>query len=94
MTTFDKDTLKEDLRTKILVVEFEKADGTQRVMRCTLIPKYLPPIVEAVEGDPPKKARQKNDSVIAVWDLDKQGWRSFHITQVSKVTPEEIVNVV
>lgn len=64
-----------------LKVTFTKVDGTDRVMRCTLNPNYLPK-VELVEG---KKERKKPEDTLAVFDLDKNEWRSFKIRSVKEV---------
>lgn len=75
--------VKEDLQKGIYNVKFEKVDGTIRDMRCTLLPEYLPAIVENTE-DEPKKVRTQSPNVIAVWDLDKSAWRSFRIDTVKE----------
>jgi hypothetical protein len=64
-------------------VTFNKKDGSERVMRCTLNPKLLPK-VEVKEGTE-KPERKKSEAVIAVYDLDAQGWRSFTIKSVTRV---------
>lgn len=74
-----------DLQKGIYNVKFEKVDGTIRDMRCTLIPEYLPAVVESSEEEP-KKVRTHNPNVIAVWDLDNNGWRSFRIDSVKEFT--------
>ena len=73
---------KEDLQKGIYVVKFEKVDGTLRDIRCTLVPEYLPaPIVSEEE----KPVRAQNPNVLAVWDLEKNAWRSFRIDSVKEV---------
>jgi len=63
-----------------LFVNFEKADGTLREMRCTL--KDVPEYERKTENDKPRK---KAEGVMAVFDLDKQEWRSFRIDSVKSV---------
>ena len=63
------------------VVTFNKKDGTERVMNCTLDPKQLPP--QVVKED--KKERKKSDATIAVFDLEAKAWRSFTIKSVKRV---------
>lgn len=58
------------------VVTFTKADGTERVMLCTLREEMLP---EATES----KRKKPNDEVISVWDLDKLAWRAFRVDSVT-----------
>lgn len=61
-------------------VTFTKADGTDRVMKCT---KWMDLIPE--ENHP--KTQSTGDSTsdnITVFDLEKGGWRSFNITKVKE----------
>jgi len=79
-----REDLKNNLRAKIGTVTFTKANGDERVMRCTLQESVLPAqtdIEEAVQ----KKA--STDS-LAVWDLEKNAWRSFRYDTVISVTFE------
>jgi len=77
----NKKELKEILSENIWTVLFtKKSDGSIRNMRCTLIPEYLPEKEQQEEGKYLHlPARKENPNVIAVWDLDKNGWRSFAI---------------
>jgi hypothetical protein len=50
-------------------------------MRCTLNDKYLPPQKEVTEG-----TADKSNDYIAVWDLEKEGWRSFRFDSVTGYT--------
>jgi len=58
-------------------IVFTKKDGTERTMKCTLMEEYLP---ETVGSDKPK-----NDEVLAVYDLEKEGWRSFRWDSIKEV---------
>ena len=62
-------------------VSFKKADGTLRVMKCTLKPDLLPVFEEKTE----KKARKVNEDVIAVFDVENNGWRSFRVDSVVSI---------
>jgi hypothetical protein len=62
-------------------VTFTKADGTERVMNCTLEPDQLP-VVEIKEGAKPRK---ESTTSLRVFDLDKKEWRSFTIKNVKNV---------
>lgn len=71
--------LRSNLQTAILNVAFIKKDGSQRDLRCTLRPDLLPAqtdLEEAVQKKTP------NPDVLAVWDLDNQGWRSFRYDSI------------
>lgn len=63
------EVLQETLKDNIVTVTFTKANGEERVMRCTLIESYI--------QEKGKGVRKVNADVISVWDLDKNGWRSF-----------------
>lgn len=74
--------LKDVLQTGTAEVIFTKKDGTERVMQCTLRPELLP-VQEISETKQPKK---KNDTVLSVFDIEANGWRSFTIRTVKRVT--------
>ena len=76
---------KSVLKENIANVEFTKADGSERKMRCTLDTKYLP-AVEASKSE--SSSKKPSTEVVAVWDLDAQGWRSFRIDSVKNFTTE------
>ena len=76
--SWQNEYLKEQLHNGVVTVRFIKKDGTERVLRCTLQPDLLPQqtnLEEAVSKTP-------NVNVIAVWDLDNEGWRSFRFDSV------------
>lgn len=86
MTNYDKENiivreeLLEDLHEGIVKVTFTKKDGTERVMNCTLVPSYLPTAYQTdVREETDKKV---NENVLAVWDIDVSGWRSFRLDSV------------
>ena len=68
METFRNDVLT-ILEGNICSIQFNKKDGQERTMTCTLLPKYLPEV---------KSARHSPDT-LTVWDLDKKAWRSFRL---------------
>jgi hypothetical protein len=84
MSLFDKYALKEDLKNGIHTVVFEKTDGTIREMRCTLQSDMLPQFLSEVSD----RVRHEPEGVIAVWDVDNQGWRSFRVDSVQTVLKE------
>jgi WYL_2, Sm-like SH3 beta-barrel fold len=88
----DKYALKEDLKNGVVTVVFEKTDGTERTMRATLsdlyVPQVEPTMLSEYDGNIPKKARQLNDNVQAVWDIDANDWRSFRIDSVKQLLKE------
>jgi hypothetical protein len=76
--------LKSMLPMGPMTVTFTKADGTERVMKCTLDPELLPK-VEPKPITEDKKPRKESDKAIRVFDLDKQEWRSFTVTKVKRI---------
>lgn len=88
----DKYALKEQLQNGVVTVVFEKVDGTERSMRCTLsdlyVPQVEPQMLSEYEGQQAKPAKQLNDNVQPVWDIDAGGWRSFRLDSVKQVLSE------
>jgi len=80
-----KDKITETLRNNVKVVTFTKADGTERVMKCTLMPEHLPEQVSVPEPGVEHAVRKQNDNVCSVWDIEKEGWRSFRVDSVKMV---------
>lgn len=70
-----KESITEQLRQGILDIQFVKKDGSLREMRCTLNEKYLPTSTN-------ESTKKDNPDVLAVWDIDSNGWRSFIIKQL------------
>jgi len=73
------DFLKEKLRENILSVVFVKKDGTERKMRCTLREDLIPTLQETTKA---AQNRVRSDESLAVWDLEKDGWRSFRYDSI------------
>ena len=88
---YTKEQLREMLHNNIVLVDFEKVDGTERVLKATLMPQYLPPkdigklLVE--QGN-----RAENTNILSVWSLDDNGWRSFRVKNVFEATVETNVS--
>lgn len=70
-----KQELKEVFSKNIVNITFKKVDGTERVMKCTLDPNFLP--VQETKSSSKKKA--ENDNVLPVWNLEEQAFRSFRV---------------
>jgi hypothetical protein len=76
-----KDELKQLLKSTVLTVNFKKKDDTLRKMVCTLNEDYLPEADE-VNDSKPKRTKTESADAIAVWDLEKQSWRSFRVDSI------------
>lgn len=77
-----KEKLKDLLQKNVLQVKFKKIDGSQRVMCCSLNQEIVP----ISENKTPKKVKQDNENVIAVWDLEKESFRSFRLDSLIDYT--------
>lgn len=85
----DKNTLLDLLRTNIVAVEFTKKDGTPRHMICTLDPSHMPEKNnEQISERKPRKAMPEN--IVAVYDLEKDDWRSFNINSVTRIQIDSV----
>lgn len=62
------------------LIKFTKVDGSVRVMRATLKEELLPAKVGA------KKDTPINIEILRVYDLEKQGWRSFKIASLKSIS--------
>ena len=80
-----KEDLKLLLEQNVLVVDFTKLDGDKRVMTCTLREDMKPKTV-VKEG----VTKKVNDSVVNVWDVNAQGWRSFKYDRLNSAEVVEI----
>jgi hypothetical protein len=65
-------------------VKFTKVDGSERLMRCTKAPHLIPEDKQP-KGDLLTEV-QPNLSVLRVFDLDMNEWRSFKVSNVKEVT--------
>ena len=74
--------IKGVLTTSVTTVTFTKKDGTERVMKCTLRPDLLPQ--QEIKED--KAPRKQNDATMSVYDIEANGWRSFTIRSVKRVS--------
>ena len=63
------------LKSDIVDVTFTKTDGTQRQMRCTLKDEFIGSYTPSQNAKPRKE--NPNPVNVSVWDVDKNGWRSF-----------------
>ena len=72
-----RDQVRNLLSASEATVVFEKLDGEMRTMRCTLIPEFLPETPGQVG-----KSKEKSKDAVAVFDLDKQAWRSFRFDKL------------
>lgn len=79
-----KEDLIKVLQQDVIFVTFNKLNGDQRTMECTLEPSVLP---EATRGDALSQTRVRNieSKTIVVWDVNAKDWRSFRYDRIIKV---------
>jgi hypothetical protein len=72
------------LRSKLSVgrwiVEFIKADGSHRVMECTLDSRLIP----NTEANVKEQVEKAVSAAVRVFDLEKGEWRSFRFDSLQK----------
>jgi hypothetical protein len=72
--------MQQCMKQNICEVTFQKADGTKRVMECTLINEMLPP-TKAELGEE-TKPRAKNPKNLPVLETKTNEWRSFNLDTI------------
>jgi len=71
--------LRNYLRESVLQILFVKKDGTERQIKCTLQP-------DVIEGKfsttPPNENASAQSRAVAVYDLEKDAWRSIIVENI------------
>lgn len=75
-----KKWLKSLLQTEEVTILFTKKDGTEREMLCTLKENKIPQ-----EFSTKSENRAKSEDALAVFDLEKNAWRSFRYDSVKQI---------
>lgn len=70
--------LRTALAQGLVTVTFTKKDGETRTMTCTTKLSEIPDA-----SHPKGKVTNLADDLFRVFDVDAQGWRSFHYDQVT-----------
>lgn len=79
----NKYELKEKFQAGLVTVVFEKVDGSERTLKGTLLAEYMPERSDTTDEE--KKPRAENPDVLAVWDIENNGFRSFRVDSVKKL---------
>jgi len=74
------DWLSSILKTSNLTITFQKKDGSDRVINATLNESIVPKYEKKTD-----KEKAKTKGTLAVFDLDKNEWRSFRLDSVKKI---------
>lgn len=80
---FNYDKVLDQLRSNVLQVTFNKVNGEQRVMPCTLQTDYMPELSESKVNQ--VEDFSVNKSVIRAFAIDKQSWRSFRVDNITAI---------
>ena len=83
--TIDKEDVKQKLHEGICKIVFTKANGDTRVMHCALNEALLP---EQIDLEEVVQKKAPNPEVLAVWDVENSGWRSFRWDSVKEFSAE------
>ena len=75
--------LTEFLHNEIIEVMFEKVDGTERKMLCTLQSDVINQDYESYDDTNPPKII--NEEVMRVFDTEASSWRSFRLANLKYV---------
>jgi len=74
------DSIRSTLQSNICKVTFTKTNGELREMVCTLRDDIVVPHEKKTE-----RVKEVNESVMAVWDCEKNAWRSFRVDSIIEV---------
>jgi hypothetical protein len=81
---FDSDAGREWIKSHLNIgpmkVTFNKTDGTERTMNCTLNQELTKDYTKKTD-----RVRKINEGVCPVFDIDIQEWRSFRYDSVIRV---------
>lgn len=76
---FEKNWFRTLLKETPITIYFQKKDGSERKMICTLSENKIPE-----EKLPKNTGKAQSDEAQAVFDIEKQEWRSFRWDSMKK----------
>ena len=82
---WDQQQILQNLHSGVCKVVFTKVNGDNRIMHCTLAESFLPAQKDVEEVIQKKKP---NPEVLAVYDIEAKGWRSFRWDALKEFTTE------
>ena len=77
-----RDWVKGLLQEREVTVDFVKADGEFRSMKCTLSESLG---AKYTKKNATENTRQPNPDTCVVWDLNRQAWRSFRWDRMKRI---------
>ena len=78
-----REALIKNLEKNVMQITFDKVNGEERLMHCTLHETFIP--------ETSVNNKKKNNEVLPVWDVDIGAWRSFRLDSVTNVTKLEVI---
>lgn len=92
MKTFDdeygRELINNFLHVGLCEVDFIKADGSFRTMKCTLNEEVIGEYADWDEVKPKGTGSMVTDTVQRVFDVEVGGWRSFRFDSVKSIRTE------
>jgi hypothetical protein len=79
-TAENKAGLQALLRQGKATITFTKKDGTERVMKCTLLEGVAVPHEKTTD-----RVKEPKDDILPVWDIEANAWRSVTIPNIKTV---------
>jgi hypothetical protein len=80
-------SLRDLLRNNVLQIRFIKSDGTERVLKGTLMKEYLPYIETLGDIKEDKESTiEHGANTTCVWDVENKGFRSFRNDSIIEYT--------
>ncbi len=77
---FSKTDVIDILHSNVAEVTFDKQNGEERIMTCTLMESFVSPYLRKTE-----RQKKQNESTIAAFDLNKKEWRSFRVDSIKAI---------
>ena len=76
----DINDLRDLLSKEVLVITFRKKDNSLRTMICTTRSEFLPGATDDYVNN-----SQISDTIVTVWDVENDGWRSFRFDSLNSI---------
>lgn len=74
-----REEMVDALRQKVCTVTFNKVNGEERIMECTLVNDMIPENLRPSDDE----GVQRTLDVIRAYDVRAAGWRSFRVENVT-----------
>jgi hypothetical protein len=74
----NKRSLETLLKQNVMEIQFKKTNGEDRTMTCSLKQEYLP----EPKNKTKESKKKNNENVLSVWDIEKNGFRSFRLNSI------------